>query len=397
LEQAVIVEALRTAVGRLGGALKDIEADVLAALVIEECIARVGIPKEHVDEVIMGQAKQSTDAPNLARVAALRAGFPVEVPAYTVHRQCGSGLQAVNSAALQIMSGLSEIVIAGGVESMSTAPYYLRKGRFGYRAGNGEILDPNTESQPKSQPEEIFGRFNMGMTAENLAEIYKISREEQDEFALSSQEKAWKAIENGIFADQIVPVKIKKKKSEEIFDTDEHPRKVTLEKLAKLPPVFKENGTVTAGNSSGRNDGASALVLMSEEKAADYGLKPMARVVSQGVAGVRPDIMGFGPVPATKKALKAAGLNLEDIDLIELNEAFAAQSLAVIKELGMNMKKINPNGGAIALGHPLGASGAIILTKLLHELERRSLRYGLATLCIGGGLGIATIVENLRV
>lgn len=397
MEQVVIVEAVRTAIGRLGGTLKDIEADVLTALVIKECIKRVGIPKESVREVIMGQAKQSTDAPNLARVAALRAGLPVEVPAYTVHRQCGSGLEAVNSAALQIMTGLSDIVVAGGVESMSTAPYYLRRGRFGYRAGNGEILDPNTESQPKSQPEEIFGRFNMGMTAENLAEMYKISREEQDEFALSSQEKAWNAIEQGLFVKQIVPIKIKKKKTEEIFDTDEHPRKVTLEKLATLPPVFKENGTVTAGNSSGRNDGASALVLMSEEKAKDYGLKPMARVVSQGVAGVRPDIMGFGPVPATKKALKAAGLNLEDIDLIELNEAFAAQSLAVIKELGMNMKKINPNGGAIALGHPLGASGAIILTKLLHELERRSLRYGLATLCIAGGLGIATIVENLRV
>lgn len=397
MEEVVIVEAVRTAIGRLGGALKDIEADVLAALVLKECIERVGISKEHVSEVIMGQAKQSTDAPNLARVAALRAGFPVEVPAYTVHRQCGSGLQAVNNAALQIMTGLSDVVIAGGVESMSTAPYYLRKARFGYRAGNGEILDPNTESQPKSQPEEIFGRFNMGMTAENLAEIYKISREEQDEFALLSQEKAWRAIEGGLFKDQIVPVKIKTKKGEEIFDTDEHPRKVTLEKLAKLPPVFKENGTVTAGNSSGRNDGAAALVLMSAKKAKDYGLKPMARIISHAAVGVRPEIMGIGPVSATRKALKLANLDLNDIDLIELNEAFAAQSIAVIKELGLDIKKINPNGGAIALGHPLGATGAIILTKLLYEMERRNSRYGLATLCIAGGLGIATVIENLRV
>jgi acetyl-CoA C-acetyltransferase len=397
MEQVVIVQAVRTAIGRIGGALKDLEADHLAALVVKECLQRAGIPGEAVGEVVMGQTKQSTDAPNLARVAALRAGIPIEVPAYTVHRQCGSGLQAVNNAAQQIMLGLSDVIIAGGVESMSTAPYYLRKARFGYGAGNGEILDPNTESQPKSQPEDIYGRFNMGMTAENLAELYGISRQEQDEFALSSQEKAWNAIESGLFKDQIVPVAIKSKKGESLFDTDEHPRKTSLESLAKLPPAFKQNGTVTAGNSSGRNDGAAALVLMSAKKAAEYGLKPVARVISQAAAGVKPEIMGIGPVPASGKALKAAGLELKDVGLVELNEAFAAQSLACIKELGLDMEKVNPNGGAIALGHPLGASGAIILTKLVHEMERRGCRYGLATLCIAGGLGIATVVENLKI
>ncbi|MCL6612004.1 MAG: thiolase family protein [Peptococcaceae bacterium] len=396
MEDAVIVSAVRTAVGRIGGSLKDIGADHLAALVIKECLGRAGIPGEEVGEVIMGQTKQSTDAPNLARVAALRAGIPVEVPAYTVHRQCGSGLQAVNNAVQQIMLGLSDVVIAGGVESMSTAPYYLRNARFGYGAGNGEILDPNTESQPKSQPEEIYGRFNMGLTAENLAELYKISRAEQDQFALASQEKAWRAIESGFFKEQIVPVTIKSKKGESIFDTDEHPRKTTLESLSKLPPAFKQNGTVTAGNSSGRNDGAAALVLMSGKKAREYGLKPVARVVSQAAAGVRPEIMGIGPVPATRKALQAAGLELKDIGLIELNEAFAAQSLACIKELGLDMDKVNPNGGAIALGHPLGATGAILMTKLVYELARTNTRYGLAALCIAGGLGIAAVVENLR-
>lgn len=399
MKRVVIVEAVRTAVGRLGGTLKDIEAHHLASIVIKECVRRTGIPKEDISEVIMGQAKQSTDAPNLARVAALRAGLPIEVPAYTVHRQCGSGLQAVNNAAQQIVCGLSDVIVAGGVESMSTAPYYLRKARFGYTAGNGELLDPNTESQPRSQPEEEYGRFTMGLTAENLAEQYKISRQEQDEFALRSQEKAWNAIEKGLFKNEIVPVEVKRKKEKIIFDTEEHPRKTSLEKLSKLRPVFKENGTVTAGNSSGRNDGASAIMVMHEDKAKEYGLVPKARIIAQAAAGVNPTIMGIGPVPATKKALKMAGLKLKDIDLIELNEAFAAQSLAVIKELGLvqELDKINVNGGAIALGHPLGATGAIILTKLLYEMERRSCRYGLATLCIAGGLGIATIVENLKI
>lgn len=396
MQKAVIVGAVRTAVGRIGGALKDVPAESLASLVIKECIERAGLPGENISEIVMGQTKQSSDAPNLARVAALRAGIPVEVPAYTVHRQCGSALQAVNNAAQQIMCGISDVVVAGGVESMSTAAYYLRNARFGYGAGNGEILDPNTESQPKSQPEDIYGRFTMGMTAENLAELYKISRQEQDEFALRSQEKAWKAIESGLFRGQIVPVRVKVKKAEELFDTDEHPRKTTMESLSRLPAVFKQGGTVTAGNSSGRNDGASALVLTSEEKAAEYCLKPFARIISQAAAGVRPDIMGIGPAPAALKALKAAGLELKNIELVELNEAFAAQSLACIRELGLNQEIVNPNGGAIALGHPLGATGAIIMTKLLYEMERRSCRYGMAALCIAGGLGIATVVENLR-
>lgn len=395
----VIIEAVRTAIGRIGGALREIECDYLATIPIRECINRVGISRDIINEVIMGQAKMTTDAANLARVAALRAGLPVEMPAHTVMRQCGSGLEAVNGATRQIMCGLSDIVIAGGVESMSTSPYYLRRARYGYLAGNGILVDPNTESQPRSQPEEIFGRIeSMGLTAENLAEKYNISRREQDEFSFASQQKAALAIEQGYFQEQIVPVEVKTKKETIMFATDEHPRKVTMESLAKLPPAFKKDGTVTAGSSSGRNDGAAALMLMSELKARELGLKPMARLVAHAVGGVDPRIMGIGPVPATKKALRMAKLTLKDIDLIELNEAFAAQALACIKELELeqDMHKININGGAIALGHPLGATGAIILTKLVYDLIRLGKRYGLATLCIAGGQGIATIVENAR-
>jgi acetyl-CoA C-acetyltransferase len=346
---------------------------------------------------VWGHAKQSSDAPNLARLAALRAGLPVEVPGYTVHRQCASGLQAIHNAAQEIMCGFADIVLAGGAESMSTAPYYLRKARYGYEAGNGVIVDPNTESQPRAQPIEVYGNLTMGLTAENLAEKYNISRQAQDEFALASQEKAAAAIRDGKFRDEIVPYEIKKKKETIIFDTDEHPRATSLEQLARLQPVFKEGGTVTAGNSSGRNDGAAAVLMMSAEEAERRGIRPRLRVVAQASAGVSPEIMGIGPVPATIKALKRAGLTLDDIDLIELNEAFAAQSLAVIQELGMDMKKVNVNGGAIALGHPIGGTGAILMTKLMHEMERRGCRYGLVTLCIGGGQGLTTIVENLRV
>ncbi|MDQ0155015.1 thiolase family protein [Robertmurraya andreesenii] len=397
MESAVIVDAVRTGIGKLGGSLKNIEVDHLASKVIDEIIVRTGIEKSIVDEVILGQGKQSTDTPNLARLALLRANLPVEVPAYTIHRQCGSGLQAINNAVQQIQCGLSDVVIAGGAESMSTAPYYLRHARFGYGAGNGEILDPNTESQPRSQPIEQYGSFTMGMTAENLAEKYHISREEQDEFALRSQTLAFQAIESGRFNDEIVAYEVRNRKETFLFDTDEHPRKTTLEKLSTLKPVFKKNGTVTAGNSSGRNDGASAVLLTSEEAAKKYDLKPKAKVIAQAAAGVSPEIMGIGPVPATRKALQMAGLTLDDIGLIELNEAFSAQSLAVLKEWNTDIDKINVNGGAIALGHPIGASGAILLTKLLHEMERRGEKYGLVTLCIAGGLGIATIVENLQV
>jgi acetyl-CoA C-acetyltransferase len=397
MRNAVIIDSVRLPIGRMGGTLRDVLVDFLAARVIGEIIVRTGIQPSDVDEVIMGQAKQSTDSANLARLALLRAGLPVEVPGYTVHRQCGAGLQAINNAAQQIMCGLADVVIAGGAESMSTAPYYIRHARYGYGAGNGELLDPNTESQPRSQPIEVYGNLTMGLTAENLAEKYQISREEQDEFAMRSQELAHQAIQQGRFQREIVPYEIKNKKETIVFDTDEHPRRTSLDKLAALQPVFKAGGSVTAGNSSGRNDGAAVVLMMSEEAAAKHGLKPKAKVIAQAVAGVSPEIMGIGPVPATQKALKQAGLTLDDIGLIELNEAFAAQALAVIKELGMKLERVNVNGGAIALGHPIGATGAILMTKLLHEMERRGEKYGMVTLCIGGGQGITTIVENLQV
>lgn len=392
----MIVESVRTAVGRMGGALKEELVDFLAAKVIREILKRTD-ESIQVDEVILGQAKQSTDSANLGRLALLRADLPEEVPGYTVHRQCGSGLQAINNAHMQIQLGISEVVIAGGAESMSTAPYYIRHGRFGYQAGNGLILDPNTESQPRSQPIEKYGNLTMGLTAENLAEKYSISREEQDEYSLRSQELARQAIEKGKFKKEIVPYEVKGKKGTYIFETDEHPRKTSLEKLAQLKPVFKEGGTVTAGNSTGRNDGASVVLMMTKEKANQYELKPKARIVAHAASGVSPEIMGIGPVESTKKALHQSGLKLEDIGLIELNEAFAAQVLAVIKEANFDLEKVNVNGGAIALGHPLGATGAILMTKLLHEMERRGEKYGLVTLCIGGGQGITTIVENLNV
>lgn len=397
MRNVVIVDSVRTAVGRIGGSIKDVQVDFLAAKVIEEIVSRTGVEKKDIDEVIMGQTKQSTDAPNLARLALLRAGLPVELPGYTVHRQCGSGLQAINNSAQQIMCGLADVIIAGGAESMSTAPYYIRNARYGLGGGNSLLLDPNTESQPRSQPFEIYGNLTMGFTAENLAEQYAISREEQDEFALRSQELANQAIQEEHFKKEIVSYEIKLRNGVKIFDQDEHPRLTSIEKLSALKPVFKEGGTVTAGNSSGRNDGASAVLVMSEDKALKYGFKPKARIISQAVSGVSPEIMGIGPVEATKKALSRAGISLEQVGLIELNEAFAAQALAVIKELNMDLERVNVNGGAIALGHPLGATGAILMTKLLHEMERRGEKYGLVTLCIGGGQGISTIVENCNV
>ena len=394
MNEVVIVSAARTAGGRLGGSLKDVQPEDLAKVVIQAAVERAGVEPEAIDEVIIGQAKQSADAANLARVAALRAGLPVAVPAYTVMRQCGSGLQAVNNGAQAIMCGLAEIVVSGGTESMSNAPYYLRGARFGYGAGNAVLVDSNTESQPRSQPHEIYGNLTMGLTAENVAERYGITREEQDAFALASQEKALTATAAGHFADEIVPVEVPRKKGWPlVFDRDEHPRETTLEALAALPAVFKQGGTVTAGNSSGRNDGAACLVLMSAAEARRRGIQPLATIRSQAVAGVPPEIMGIGPAPASRKALAAAGLAIEDVGLVELNEAFAAQSLAVIKELGLDEARVNVNGGAIALGHPLGCSGARILTTLLYEMRRRGTRYGLATLCIAGGQGIATVVE----
>ena len=394
MNDVVIVSAVRTALGRVGGSIKDVQPEDLATVVMLAAVERAGIEPASVDEVIIGQTKQSADAANLARVAALKAGFPVEVPAYTVMRQCGSGLQAVQSAVQAIRSGEAEIVVAGGVESMSLAPYYLRGARFGFLSGNTVVVDSNTESQPRSQPYEVYGDLTMGLTAENLAERYDISREEQDDFALESQERAWRAIESGRFRDEIVPVEVPVRKGPPlVFDTDEHPRRTSLEKLAALRPVFKEGGSVTAGNSSGRNDGGACLVLMSADAARARTLRPLATVRGQAVAAVDPRIMGIGPAPASRKALERAGLALSDIGLVEVNEAFAAQSLAVVKELGLDREILNVNGGAIALGHPLGCSGARILTTLLHEMRRRGTRYGLAGICVAGGQGMATVVE----
>ena len=393
MKEVVIVEGVRTAIGKLGGSLKTQTADYLGAAVIKELLARTQLDPSEVDEVILGQAKQSADQSNVARLASLRADIPLEVPGYTVHRQCGSGLQSINNAAQQIALGLSDVIIAGGTESMSTAPYYIPNARYGLNVGNSQILDPNTESQPGSQPES-YGIKTMGETAENLAEKYSISREAQDAFAFQSQLRTENAIKNGYFEKQIVPYEIKTRKTTEVFQVDEHPRLTPVEKLATLKPVFREGGSVTAANASGRNDGAAALLVMSKEKAKELGLQPKVKIIAQAAAGVDPSIMGIGPVPATRKALKQAGLSIEDIDVVELNEAFASQSLAVIEELGLDQTKVNPNGGAIAMGHPIGATGAILMTKLIHELERTGKRYGLVTLCIAGGLGITTIVEN---
>lgn len=395
MEEVVIVSAVRTAVGRLGGGLKDVEPEDLGKIVIEEALTRAQVDPAEVDEVILGQTKQSADAANLARVAALKAGLPVEVPAYTVMRQCGSGLQAIHNAAQQIMIGEADIVVAGGVENMSKAPFYLRGARYGYGAGNAVLVDSNTESQPRSQPIEVYGNLTMGLTAENLAAKYGITREESDAFALQSQERAFAAIEAGRFKDEIIPVEVKQKKSTLVFDTDEHPRRSTLEGLAALKAVFKEGGQVTAGNASGRNDGAACTVVMSAKEASRRGIKPMVVIRGMGVAGVPPDIMGLGPAPASRKALERAGLTFDDMGLIELNEAFAAQALSVIKDLGIGdrMDVLNVNGGAVALGHPLGCSGARIFVTLLFEMQKRDTRFGLATLCIAGGQGIATVVE----
>lgn len=396
MESVVITSAVRTAVGTMGGTLRDVMPEELSRIVIEEAISRSGLEKDAVDEVIFGQAKQSTDAANVARVAALMAGLPEEIPAYTIMRACGSGMTSIINALFQIQSGYGDIIVAGGVESMSNAPFYLRNARYGYKAGNGVLVDSNTESQPRSQPESVYGRLTMGLTAENLAVKFNISREEQDVFAFGSQTKAINAIDSGKFTEEIVPVTVKVGKQVIDFKVDEFPKRDTnLEKLAKLKPVFKENGTVTAGNSSGRNDGAAAVIVMSESKAAALGLKPLVRLVSAGISGVDPRIMGYGPVPATKMALERAGLSLNDIGLIELNEAFAAQSLACIKAMNLNTDILNVNGGAIALGHPLGATGVKIVVTLIHEMIRRKIKYGLATLCIGGGQGTATIYENL--
>lgn len=391
MREVVIVSAARTPVGSFNGALSGVSAVDLGVIAVKEAIKRAGITPDMVDETILGCILQAGLGQGVARQVAVKAGIPVEKPAFTMNMICGSGLKSVQLAAQAILLGDSDIVVAGGTENMSAAPYLLKNARTGYRMGHGEIID----SMIYDSLTDIFNNYHMGVTAENLAEKYGITREEQDQFAAASQNKAEAAIKAGKFKEEIVPVVISSKKGDIVVDTDEFPRAgVTAESLAKLKPAFKKDGTVTAGNASGINDGAAVLILMSAEKAKELGIKPMAKIVGYGSGGVDPSIMGIGPVPAVKKALQKAGKKLEEMDLIEANEAFASQSLAVAKDLAFDMSKVNVNGGAIALGHPVGASGARILTTLLYEMQRRDAKNGLATLCIGGGMGTALVVER---
>ncbi|MDP4549963.1 thiolase family protein [Alkalihalobacillus macyae] len=391
-ENIVIVEAVRTPVGRYGGVLKDYNSGELAAIAIKESVTRSGLSPDLIDEVILGEVRQTTESSNVARVSALRAGLPEATPAFTINRLCASGMQAVASAVQQIQSGQAEIVIAGGTESLSHAPIYLRDSRFG--GDKTRLVDSNLEAG--QQPIELYGsKLGMGITAENVAERFNVSREDQDVFAAESQRRAAVALEKGIFNEEIVQMKVKSRKQSKLVEVDEHPRPGTsVEKLSKLKPVFKEKGTVTAGNSCGRNDGAVAMLVMTEEKAKELNLKPLARIVDWATSGVSPEIMGVGPVPAVRKLLERTGKEIKEIGLIELNEAFAAQAIAVMRELDLDTNKVNVNGGAIALGHPLGATGARILTSLMYEMKRRKEQFGIATLCIGGGQGMAIMVEN---
>jgi len=404
MEEVVIVGAARTAVGAYLGSLKTVEAQDLGAAVIQEAAKRAGISLDQLDQVVLGEVYGYT--PNVARCAALLAGVPEEVPAYTVDRQCASSMQAVMSAAYEIMAGEADIICAGGVESMSRMLYYMDpSARYApLRAGDKPLYDAFTHGVTIVQPQALYPRLNMGLTAENVAEKYHITRQEQDTFAADSQRKTRLAQEAGRFKDEIVPFEVKERKGSFIFDTDEHPKPdTTVETLSKLKPAFKKDGTgtVTAGNASGMNDGASAVIMMSAKKAKELGCKPLVRIKGLSAAGCDPALMGLGPVYAIRKVLKKTGLTLEDIDLFELNEAFAAQSLGCLKELGMDMgtplyERVNVNGGAVALGHALGNSGTRILTTLIYEMHRRKVRYGLATLCIGGGQGMACVVERVE-
>ena len=391
MEDVVIVGGVRTAIGTMNGALSQTPASDLAAAVIKEAVTRSGIEGEQVDQVILGCVGQVAEDGYISRVATLKAGLPVDTPAYTVNRICGSGLEAIHSAARWLQTGDAEIIVAGGAENMSLAPYLLRKGRTGYRLGHDTLEDNviHLISDPYEQ-------CHMGVTAENLAEQFEVSREVQDEYALRSQERAFAAIEAGRFKDQIVPLEVRQGRNTVAFDTDEHPRKTDLKSLAKLRAAFKEGGVVTAGNASGINDGAAAVVVTTARKAAELGLTPRLRLVARAEAGVEGRIMGSGPIPASEKALAKAGLSVGDLDTIELNEAFAAVAAACSTALGLPQDRTNPNGGAIALGHPVGASGTILTIKAMHELERTGGRYGLVSLCIGGGQGIASIFERLN-
>lgn len=392
MKEVVIVSAVRTPIGAFGGKFKDVSAVELGTIVAKEALKRAKLAPNVVDEVIFGNVLQAGLGQNVARQVSVHAGIPIEVPSYVVNKVCGSGLKAVALAAQAILAGDADIVLAGGTENMSQAPYLLKSARWGQRMGNGQIED----SMVQDGLTDIFNKYHMGITAENVAENYGLTREGQDELSLASQNKAEIAIKEGRFKEEIVPVEIPQRKGEPIVvDTDEYPKfGTTMETLGKLRPAFKKDGSVTAGNASGINDGAAALVVMSKEKADELGITPLATIVSYASAGVEPSLMGTGPIPATKKALDKANLAIEDLDLIEANEAFAAQALSVIKELNLDRDKVNVNGGAIALGHPIGASGARILVSLLHEMEKRDARNGLATLCIGGGQGIALIVKR---
>ncbi|NLJ72104.1 MAG: acetyl-CoA C-acetyltransferase [Syntrophomonadaceae bacterium] len=390
--EVVLVGACRTPVGSFGGQLKDTVAVELGSIVMRESLRRANLKGEQLDEVIFGCVLQAGQGQNVARQSAIKAGIPETVTSFTLNKVCGSGLRAVSLAAQIIKAGDADIILAGGTENMSAAPFALENARYGYRMGNGSLID----IMIKDGLWEAFNNYHMGITAENIAEKWSISRDEQDDFAFRSQSLAKEAIEKGLFKDEIVPVVISTKKGEVVFDTDEHPRLAARDKMASLRAAFKKDGTVTAGNASGINDGAGAVLVMSKEKADELGIKPMATIVSYASGGVDPAIMGIGPVPATKKALEKANLTIKDIELIEANEAFAAQSIAVAKELGFDkyIDKVNVNGGAIALGHPIGASGTRILVSLLYEMARRDAKTGLATLCIGGGQGTSMIVSR---
>ena len=403
-ENAVyITHGVRTAIGKIGKSLKDVCDTDLAAIVIKNLLEeRAKLDPKEIDQVIFGEVKQKSDPANVARVAALQAGIPEYVPAYTVNRQCGSGLQSIIDALELIGIGDADVIVAGGVENMSQCVYYMRNAKKGLQNGNFSIEDSLIAGGPGAVPVEKYGVWPMGLTAEKLAERYHITREQQDAFAMRSQINMHSAMESGRFKEQIVPVPVMSGGETAFFETDEHPFLSSMEKLAKLKPAFKKDGSVTAGNSSGRNDGASAVLVMSESKMKALGYKPMAKIISVGSSGCDPTVMGLGPVESSKLALKRAGLTLQDLDIIELNEAFAAQSIAVIQEwerLGISedelMPKINPNGGAIAHGHPLGNTGAALTVKCMYELQRReTARYGMITMCCAGGVGVAAIIEK---
>ena len=390
-KKVVLAGACRTAIGSMGGALSTTPAADLGAIVIKEALNRAGVAPEAVDQVYMGCVIQAGLGQNVARQASIKAGLPIEVPAVTINVVCGSGLNCVNMAAQMIMAGEADIVVAGGMENMSMAPYALKQARYGYRMGNNTMVD----TMVNDALWDAFNDYHMGITAENVCEKYGITREELDAFAAKSQQKAVVAQETGAFKDEIVPVEVKTRKETIIVDTDEGPRPgTTAEGIAKLRPAFKKDGVVTAANASSINDGAAAIVVMSEEKAKELGVTPMATWVAGALGGVDPSIMGVGPVASTKKVMDKTGMTIDQFDIIEANEAFAAQSIAVQRDLGFKDEQLNPNGGAIALGHPVGASGCRILVTLLHEMQKKDAKTGLATLCIGGGMGCSTIVKR---